>query len=256
MFVLSAFYDKDWPATLLYNKLGRSNLKNLDESLLINLPPFRKLAKAQIREALDLATTKRFDPELSVFIEGDPARRFYLLLDGHIRAVRTTPNGDHIIVLHIAPGQLFGIAAAMSRDTYPATAMTTDECLTLSWPTPLWLKFAADYPGFATENYKVLGERLGEINNRVVEMATQHVEQRVANTILRLISQNGKKVDVGIAIDFPITRQNLSDMTGTTLHTVSRLLSAWEKDGLVASTRKRVVVTDPQRLLLLSNSDL
>lgn len=256
MFVLSAFYDKDWPATLLYNKLGCSILKNLDESLLIDLPPFRKLAKAQIREALDLATPKRFDPELSVFIEGDPARRFYLLLDGHIRAVRTTPNGDQIIVLHIAPGQLFGIAAAMSRDTYPATAMTTDECLTLSWPTPLWQKFATDYPGFATENYKVLGERLGEVNNRVVEMATQHVEQRVANTILRLINQNGKKVDGGIAIDFPITRQNLSDMTGTTLHTVSRLLSAWEKDGLVASTRKRVVVTDPHRLVLLSNSDL
>lgn len=256
MFVLSALYDKDWSATLLYNKLGRSNLKNLNESLLINLPPFRKLAKAQIREVLDLATTKRFDPELSVFIEGDPARRFYLLLDGHIRVMRTTPNGDQIIILHIAPGQLFGIAAAMSRDTYPATAMTTDECLTLSWPTTLWSKFAAEYPGFATENYKILGERLGEINNRVVEMATQHVEQRVANTILRLISQNGKKVDGGIAIDFPITRKNLSDMTGTTLHTVSRLLSAWEKVGLVASTRKHVVVTDPQRLLVLSNSDL
>ena len=239
---------------MLYNKLGPSNLKKLDESLLCDLPPFSKLAKAQIREVLDLATPKRFDPELSVFIEGDPAGRFYLLLDGHIRVVRTTPDGDQIIFLHIAPGQLFGIAAAMSRVTYPATAMTTNECLTLSWPTPLWNKFAVDYPGFATENYKVLGKRLGEVNTRVVEMATQHVEQRVANTILRLINQNGKKVEAGIAIDFPITRQNLSDLTGTTLHTVSRLLSAWEKDGLVASARKRVVVTDPHRLKLLTTS--
>jgi CRP-like cAMP-binding protein len=231
-------------------------LKNLDESLLTNIPPFRNLAKAQIRDVLDLATPKRFAPELSVFIEGDPANRFYLLLDGHIRVVRTTPNGDQIIVLHIAPGQLFGIAAAMSRDTYPATAMTADECLTLSWPTQLWHKFATDYQGFSTENYKMLGERLGEVNNRVVEMATQHVEQRVANTLLRLINQNGKPVENGIAIDFPITRQNLSDMTGTTLHTVSRLLRAWKKKGWVASTRKRVVVTDAHKLVVLSNAGI
>lgn len=241
---------------MLYNKLGRSYLKNLDESLLSKLPPFRNLAKAQIRAVLDLATPKRFGRELSVFIEGDPAGRFYLLLDGHIRVVRTTPSGDQIIVLHIAPGQLFGIAAAMHRDTYPATAMTADECLTLSWPTALWHKFAADYPGFATENYKTLGERMGEVNNRVVEMATQHVEQRVANTLLRLINQNGKKVENGIVIDFPITRQNLSEMTGTTLHTVSRLLSAWQKDGLVASTRKRVVVTNPHKLVILSEAGI
>lgn len=231
-------------------------MKNLDESLLTDLPPFRKLAQTQIREALDLATPKRFDPGLSVFVEGDPAGRFYLLLDGHIRAVRTTPGGDQIIVLHIAAGQLFGIAAAMSRDTYPATAMTVDDCLTLSWPTRLWQKFITEYDGFATENYRVMGERLGEINNRVVEMATQHVEQRVANTILRLINQHGKRVGNGIAIDFPITRQNLSEMTGTTLHTVSRLLSAWEKDGLVASTRKRIVVTNPHRLVTLSNAEI
>ncbi|MBV1896541.1 MAG: Crp/Fnr family transcriptional regulator [Rhodobacteraceae bacterium] len=231
-------------------------MNKLDESLLTSLPPFRNFSKTQIRTVLDLATPKRFGQELAVFTEGDPAKRFYLLLDGHIRVVRTTPNGDQIIVLHIAPGQLFGIAAAMRRDTYPATAMTADECLTLSWPNALWHKFAEDYPGFATENYKTVGERMGEVNNRVVEMATQHVEQRVACTLLRLINQNGKKVENGIAIDFPITRQNLSEMTGTTLHTVSRLLSAWQKEGIVASTRKRVAVTDPHRLVLISEAGI
>ena len=231
-------------------------MNKLDESLLTSLPPFRNFSKTQIRTVLDLATPKRFGRELAVFTEGDPAKRFYLLLDGHIRVVRTTPNGDQIIVLHIAPGQLFGIAAAMRRDTYPATAMTADECLTLSWPNALWHKFAEDYPGFATENYKTVGERMGEVNNRVVEMATQHVEQRVACTLLRLINQNGKKVENGIAIDFPITRQNLSEMTGTTLHTVSRLLSAWQKEGIVASTRKRVAVTDPHRLVLISEAGI
>ncbi len=65
------------------------------------------------------------------------------------------------------------------------------------------------------------------------------------------MAQSGHKVEGGIEIGFPVTRQNISDMTGTTLHTVSRLLSAWEKSGIVRSTRKHIVVTDSHQLVLL-----
>ena len=229
-------------------------LKKLDESLLTDVPPFRRLSRPQIREILDAATPMRFDPGVAVFSEGMPVERFFLLLDGHIRVIRTTPGGDQIIALHIAPGQLFGIGAALGRTTYPATAMTADDCLALAWPNQLWAGFTERYEGFATETYKVVGERLGELNNRIVEMATQAVEQRVACAILRLITQTGRKVDGGIEIGLPITRQNISDMTGTTLHTVSRLLSGWERDGIVMSERRKITVTAPHRLVILSGA--
>ena len=233
---------------------GPGLLKNLEESLLANIPPFRKLDRSQIREILDAATPKRHDVGTAIFDEGMQAGQFFLLLDGHIRVVKTTPDGDQVIALHVASGQLFGIAAALGKDKYPATAIAAKECLTLSWPNRLWAQFVAKYDGFATETYKVVGDRMEEVNNRVVEMATQQVEQRVASVILRLIRQAGRKVDGGIEIDFPITRQNISEMTGTTLHTVSRLLSAWEKDGIVASKRSKVTVTRPHELVLISEA--
>jgi CRP-like cAMP-binding protein len=229
-------------------------LKKLDESLLTDLPPFRRLSRPQIREILDAATPQRFDAGAAVFSEGMPVERFFLLLDGHIRVIRTTPGGDQIIALHIAPGQLFGIGAALGRMTYPATAMTADDCLALAWPNRLWSTFNAQYDGFATESYRVIGERVGEMNNRIVELATQAVEQRVACAILRLITQTGRKVDGGIEIGLPITRQNISDMTGTTLHTVSRLLSGWERDGIVLSERRKITVTAPHKLVILSGA--
>jgi len=237
---------------LFFSKLGDGILRKLDESLLGHIPPFRKLGRPEIRAILDLAEPKRYAAATAIFEEGLAAERFYLLLDGHIRVIRTTIGGDQVIALHIVAGQLFGIAAAIGRDTYPATAMAVDDCLVLSWPTSQWSNFTANYDGFATESYKVVGERMGEMNNRLVEMATQQVEQRVARAVLRLISQSGRKVAGGIEIDFPITRQNLSDMTGTTLHTVSRLMSGWEKVGLVKSTRRHIVVTDAHRLVVLS----
>jgi CRP/FNR family transcriptional regulator, nitrogen oxide reductase regulator len=229
-------------------------VKKLDESLLTDLPPFLGLTRPQIREILDAAQTARHEAGQAVFSEGLPVDRFFLLLDGHVRVQRTTPGGDQIIVLHIAPGQMFGIGAAMGLTTYPATAVAADECIVLAWPNRLWPDFMVRYPGFATQTYKTVGERLGSIHSVIVDMATKQVEQRIACAILRLITQMGRKVDSGIEIDFPITRQNISDMTGTTLHTVSRLLSAWEKDGIVASERKKIVVTAPHRLVMLSGA--
>jgi CRP-like cAMP-binding protein len=230
-------------------------LKQLDESLLAGLPPFSRLQRGEIREILDQATPKRVEAGTEVFHEGHDAERFYLLLDGYIRVVKVTPTGEQIIALHISPGQLFGIAPALSRDTYPATAISVVESIALSWPVRLWADFTARYQGFATESYKTLGERLGEMQSRITELATQAVEQRIATALLRLVNQSGRKTDQGIEIAFPITRLNISEMTGTTLHTVSRLLSAWERDGIVASRRKHIVITDPHRLMLLSTPE-
>ncbi len=229
-------------------------MAKLDESLLTGLPPFSMLNRAQIREILDHAVSRRYDEGTTIFHEGAEAERFFLLLDGYLRVVRTTPGGDQIIVLHISPGQLFGIAPALQRDTYPATSIAAAESIALSWPVSLWPDFTAKYPGFATESYKTLGQRLGQIQETLTEMATQAVEKRVASAVLRMANQSGIKTENGIEIAFPVTRQNISDMTGTTLHTVSRLLSAWQKDGIVESTRKHIVVTDPHRLVILSGA--
>jgi CRP-like cAMP-binding protein len=229
-------------------------MTKLDESLIAGLPPFRRLSRAEIREILDQAVPKRHDEASEVFREGETAERFFLLLDGFVRVVRTRPGGEQVILRHIPPGQLIGIAPAMGRATYPATAVAATEALTLGWPARLWPVFAQRYEGFATETWATIGARLEQLHDDLADLATKAVEQRVAAAVLRMVSQSGRKVEQGIEIAFPLTRANIAEMTGTTLHTVSRLLSAWERDGIVESRRKHIVVTDPHRLVLLSGA--
>ena len=121
-------------------------------------------------------------------------------------------------------------------------------------PRRLWREFTAKYDGFATEAYRTLGARLGEVQTRVTELATQAVERRVASALLRMANQSGRKTERGIEIAFPVTRADIAEMTGTTLHTVSRLLSAWEREGIVQSSRRHVTVTAPHRLVVLSGA--
>ncbi|WP_324755258.1 Crp/Fnr family transcriptional regulator [Roseovarius sp. Pro17] len=227
-------------------------MRKLDESLLTHLAPFESLTKGEIREILDLAVSHRYEVGDTVFHESAPADRFFLLLDGYIRVVRMTAEGEFVTMMHIPPGQMFGIADAFGHTKYPASAVAASETIALSWPTRFWSEFEVRYAGFSAASHHTIGKRLNEMHDRMVEMATQLVERRVANALLRLITQMGRKTANGIEVDFPITRQDISEMTGTTLHTVSRLLSAWEKQGIVESRRKRILVSQPQRLAILA----
>jgi CRP-like cAMP-binding protein len=66
------------------------------------------------------------------------------------------------------------------------------------------------------------------------------------------MEQAGRIEADGVHIDFPLTRQDVAEMTGTTLHTVSRLFSAWEAQGIVKGGRQKLMVRDKVRLEALA----
>ncbi len=228
----------------------------LDRSLINSLPLFAGIAPADLDKILESATSRRIAKDGFVFEQGGEATSFFVLLDGRVRVVKTTPDGQQVIVRYIVPGEVLGIAQALGRNTYPASAIAVVDCVVLAWPGRQWPEFAAAFPSFGTNTYKMIGQRLDDVQTQVVEMATEQVERRVAHALLRLTQQTGKKSSEGILIDFPISRQDIAEMTGTTLHTVSRLLTAWEQKGLVKSARQQVTIVAPHRLLLLAEGRL
>ena len=216
------------------------------------MPLFADLVDADLDQILADAHARRVEKERAIFEQDADAESFFLLLDGHVRVVRTTPDGNQIIARYIGPGELFGIAAALGRTTYPASAIAAVDCVVIVWPSVHWSDLAARYPAFAANTYKLVGARLQETQEHVVELSTEQVEQRIARTLMRLIQQTGRKTEDGVLIDFPITRQQIAEMTGTTLHTVSRTLSAWETRGLVRNSRQKVLVVEPHQLFAIA----
>ena len=227
-------------------------MPNLDKSLVANLPMFAGVEPDDLNNILREAQPIRYQKGTNVFQQDEEAHSFFILLHGHLRVMKVTPDGQQVVVRYVTPGEIFGIAMAMGRGTYPATAVAVVDSLALVWPSAAWPRLVAKHPSLAVNTIQTVGSRLQDAHTRVVEMSTEQVERRVAHALLRLAKQAGRKGHDGIQIDFPISRQDVAEMTGTTLHTVSRLLSAWEKDGIVESRRKHIVVTQPHRLMLLS----
>jgi CRP-like cAMP-binding protein len=227
----------------------------VDRSLVAELPVFAGLAPAELDAILSEARSIRYPKNSAVFQEGEDVHSFFVLLHGHVRASKTTPAGQQVVVRYVAPGEIFGVAPAIGLTKYPATATAVDDSVALAWPSAAWPRLVAQHPALATNTLQTVGSRLQETHTRVVEMSTQQVERRVAHALLRLARQAGRKVEQGVEIDFPISRQDIAEMTGTTLHTVSRTLSAWESQGLIESGRQRVVLRDPHRLFVLAEQE-
>jgi CRP-like cAMP-binding protein len=224
----------------------------IDKSLVRDFSLFKEMSPESVDVLLGHATSKRYVGGEAVFEQGGSATHFFLLLHGRLKVNQVTASGQQIIVRVVHPGDLFGFAKALQRSDYPGTAVAVTDSVALGWPTHLWPDFINHNPRLAVSAMQTIGQRLEEAHTRIREMSTEEVERRVAHTVLRLTKQAGKKEEAGIRIDFPISRQDIAEMTGTTLHTVSRILSAWEGKGLVEGGRQKLLVRDVVALSALA----
>lgn len=234
---------------------GGHLVNRLDRSLIEGLDTFQGLANEDLDDILARARAHRFKRNVAIFQQGADADAFFLLLDGRLKVVQTTADGQQVVVGFLNPGALFGIAAAIGRRDYPATAMAAAESVALAWEMSYWEPLVTRYPSIATGALRLLGGRLQEQHTRIREMSTERVERRVAHVLLRLARQAGRKVESGVEIDFPVSRQDLAEMTAATLFTVSRVMSGWEQQGIVEGGRQRIVVRDPHALVKIAEED-
>jgi CRP/FNR family transcriptional regulator, nitrogen oxide reductase regulator len=226
----------------------------LDTQLIAGFPVFEGIAVQDLERVLAEGRAAHFAKSTIVFEQGAPANSFYLLLHGRVRAYRVTPDGKQIVMRFAGSGELFGIANAVGTPTYPANAVAVVDSVAIVWPSSAWSMLLARVPPLALKIIQLMGCQLQQVHARMTEMATEEVTRRVARTLLRLASQAGRKTKDGVLIDFPITREDIAHMSSTTLHTVSRILSSWEQEGLVESVRQRVLLRDPHRIYLLAET--
>ncbi len=228
----------------------------INTDLLRKFSLFEDLDTAAMTRLLARATLRRVAAGEVVFRQGEPAHSFFLLVSGRLKVGQVTEDGQQVMVRVVYPGDLFGFARALGRSDYPGTSRAAVDAEVVSWPMADWDAVVQSTPRLAVNAIQTIGQRLDEAHTRLREMSTQDVERRVAHAVLRMIHHAGRQEPEGVRIDFPISRQDIAEMTGTTLHTVSRILSAWEGQGLVRGGRQRLTVLDASALRQVADSEI
>lgn len=227
----------------------------LDRTLISDLPLFASLPEEALDHILSHARPLHVPKGTFVFEQDQAATHFFLLLHGRLRVTQVTPAGEQIVVRFMHPGDIFGIAMAIGWQTYPGTSTAVVDSIALSWPSDAWPQLVARYPALAMNAMQVIGSRLQDAHTRLREISTEDVERRIAHAVMRLAQDSSDATQGRVEFDFPLSRQDIAEMTGTTLHTVSRVMSAWEAASIVESGRQRLAVRNLQRLSSIADGD-
>ncbi|CAH1668972.1 conserved hypothetical protein [Hyphomicrobiales bacterium] len=224
----------------------------IDFDILRRQPVFAALTPRERQLVAAAASPSTLAAEQRVFIQGEPASDFFLCLSGHIKLVRDDLGRSPVILRIVHPGEPFGLGRSVHARRHSATAIALSDCALAVWPLRSWHQFVHDMPGLPLGLIQLLERRLSDAQDRFVEIAALDVSRRIAHAILRLIDQAGRQEVGGVRIDFPVSRQDIAAQTGTTLHNVSRILTRWERQGVLSGGRRTLLVRDIPALMRLA----
>lgn len=193
-----------------------------------------------------------FDRGAFLFFEGEPAIEAHFLLTGQVKIVHETVDGQEIILRLIQPGEIFGGTGGWGGASYPATAMALDDIRVFALPAEEFARLMTEHPELSLAVIRELAGRLREAEARIHELQVERVERRIARTLLRLAAKTGRETPDGPLIELPQSRQHLAELTGSTLTTVSRVLSEWDRRNLIRAGRERITITNAHELVMIA----
>lgn len=209
---------------------------------------FSDLDVEEIDELALLVLNRKLKKNTVIFHENDPASSFYLLKKGRIKIIKISKDGDEQILAILGPGQIFGDVPAFDGGPYPATAVTMADSEIFFIRCDEFHDFLRGHPDIALKIIKVLGQRLRQAVELVRDLSFKQAPHRLAGLILKMAKREGEKTDRGILVDLSMSRQEISDVVGTSRETVTRELKKMERAGIIEIDRRQVTVTDLERL--------
>lgn len=220
---------------------------------LAGVPLFQGVPPERLGRIVDLGRSVHAAAGEFFFREDEAAEHFFVLTSGRVKLTQLTPEGHQIVLRVIGPGEAFGGVGAFGEPAYPISAEAADRSTALAWTSAAMRHLFETENPMALNALRFVSSRLHDLQRRHRQAMTERVERRVARAVLRLVQDAGRRVESGMEISFPISRQDLAEMTGTTPYTVSRLLSAWEERGIIRSGRQHIVLIDPPALAAIAD---
>jgi CRP-like cAMP-binding protein len=181
-----------------------------------------------------------------MFSQGQPIENLIMMRTGRVKLTQLSPDGKEVILWLNGPGDAVGMHAVEDSREHSCSARAMERCQVFVWESHLLEMLISRHPQIQVNLGRILARRLSELEERFREMASERVPTRLALVLIRLLKSNGKGSRTGV--DVVIKREELAQLTGTSLFTVSRTLSKWADFGFIVPRGKGVVTIDLDRL--------
>jgi len=208
---------------------------------------FAQLNKKHQYELLELSVTRQFIRDELIDKLGAQSDSVYVVADGRVKIFELTADGKEVILWFCSPGEMFGFAETLVPSVFSGHQIHAQAC----GRSELLIIEKSDFEHFITENpdavlpiVHLLGFRLREISEVLLDVTSSDVTSRVIRLLYRLGGLYGKPVKNGLRIDFLLTHQEMADMIGTSRQTVTTVLGELKRKGFIETEQRTIVIRD------------
>lgn len=219
-------------------------------TLLDTSPLFAGLDERRRTMISGLAVPRRATRGESLFLAGDDAVGFYIVLSGRVKIYILSPAGREQILHIMQPGDTVGEVPVFAGDVYPANAEALEDADLLFIPSDEFSRLLAEDALLARNMAAVLARRLLAITRLVESLALREVPGRLAAYLLHLPRSTGSDT-----VDLEIAKGQLAYLLGTTAETVSRTFARLQEDGIVTVQGRRITILDAAALADLAGDE-
>lgn len=206
----------------------------------------RELPEDQCAGILSCASLRRFATGEFLFMQGESVRNLILLQSGIVKHTQASSDGKEVLLRISSCGDVLNAHGKLASRFHTCSTRAMKRGEALVWEYGRIENLCTKYPQLRTTLDRFLVNQLEELEERFHQIATETVARRLALLLIRLCNQVGRRSIHGLRIS--ITREELAQMTGTTVYTISRLLVRWAQQGLLMAHRQTIVVNDTNKL--------
>jgi CRP-like cAMP-binding protein len=214
---------------------------------------FNGLTRQECIEISSCGRARTFARDELLYAQGGDAGKLIFLQSGTVKHTQVSSTGNEVLLWMSGAGEPVNVPTGGGSCGHSCSARAMEKCTAMVWDYSRLQALLDQYPQIRTNINRILEGRLTELQERFREMATENVRKRLALVLLRLLKQVGTVSHEGTVVF--LSREELGQMAGTTLFTISRVLSKWAEEGVVVSRREAVLVSDLERLELIGNEE-
>ncbi len=218
------------------------------EAEMARIPMFRRTTSEDRKKLVEVSRLADFARGESLFREGDEPKNFFLVVTGRVKVIKSTPSGRDLILELFGPGDPVGAVAVFEEIPYPGTAVAllATSCLVIRREG--FLALLDRNPSLVRGLLSGFSLRLMELTSRLSDLSGAKVEARIAHAISNLAEESGERRPEGLYVPVRLSRQELADLCGTTIETAIRVMSRWNKEGIVRTEPEGFLVLAPEAL--------
>jgi len=205
------------------------------------IPFFQGLSSENMAQIEPYFAEYKFRRGQYLFWEDDPASKIYVIRSGRVRLLKMAASGKEMVLEVMVPGQVCG-GTTLFGDIHRSGAQAVEPTVVYGMSRESYDELLSKYPEIGRGIIKYLGSKLMDAHDVIISLVSSKVESRIAAVIVRLCENHGSPTDDGILINIRLTRQDIADIVGSTVETTIRIISKFQKEGLLTTVKGRLLI--------------